>query len=184
MFPTFLLLPGHMCDHCLCHWIQYKWQTLTMCSISLTYVTDIHWQSAPYVWLILVRINCAIFKEKFNEYLVVFIWKKSLCHYLPWHLQDQLIGCCFLCWSNSVLCIQNISHECNYANPVYGVATICHQVRWLCWGHPSLFHTATSLLIWYKMFCMWDISYRLIWMEFINMFSVYAQSGTHSRFNW
>ena len=72
----------------------------------------------------------------------------------------------------------------NYANPVYGVVTICHQVRWLRWGHPSLFHTATSLLISYKMFCVRDVSYRLIWMEFINMFSVYAQSGTHSRFNW
>ena len=72
----------------------------------------------------------------------------------------------------------------NYANPVYGVAAICHQVRWLRWGHPSLFHTATSLLIWYNMFCVRDISYRLIWMEFINMFSVYAQSGTHGRFNW
>ena len=72
----------------------------------------------------------------------------------------------------------------NYANPVYDVATICHQVRWLRWGHPSLFHTATSLLIWYKMFCMREISCRHIWMEFINRFSVYAQSGTHSRFNW
>ena len=72
----------------------------------------------------------------------------------------------------------------NNAKPVYGLATICHQARWLRWGHPSLFRTATSLLIWYKMFCVRDISYRLIWMEFINMFSVYAQSGTHSRFNW
>ena len=72
----------------------------------------------------------------------------------------------------------------NYANPAYGVATICHQVRWLRWGHPSLFHTATSLLIWYKMFCVRDISHRLIWMEFINMLSVHAQTGTHSRFNW
>ena len=72
----------------------------------------------------------------------------------------------------------------NYVIPVYGVATICHQVRWLRWGHPSLFHTATSLLIWYKLFCVRDISYRInIWMEFINMF-VYAQSGTHGRFNW
>ena len=72
----------------------------------------------------------------------------------------------------------------NYANPVYGVATICHQVLWLRWGHPSLFHTATSLLIWYKMFCVRDISHRLIWMEFINKLSVYAQSEMHSRFNW
>ena len=72
----------------------------------------------------------------------------------------------------------------NYANPVYGVATICHQVRWLRWGHPSLFHTATSLFIWYKMFRMRDISYKLTWMKFINMLSVYAQSETHRRFNW
>ena len=72
----------------------------------------------------------------------------------------------------------------NYANPVYGVATICHQVRWLRWGHPNLFHTATSPLTWYKMFCVRDISYRVIWMEFINMLSMYAQSGTHSRFRW
>ena len=72
----------------------------------------------------------------------------------------------------------------NYANPLYGVATICHQVHWLCWGHQSLFHIATSLLIWNKMFCVRDIPYRLIWMEFINMSSVYAQSGTHSRFIW
>ena len=82
--------------------------------------------------------------------------------------------------SNSIFNSTNF----NYANPVYSVATICHQVRWVRWGHPSLFHTATSLLIWYKMFCVRDISYRLIWMEFINMLSVYAQSGTHSRFNW
>ena len=82
----------------------------------------------------------------------------------------------------NILCISLLVG--NYAYPVYGVATICHQVRWLRWGHPSLFHTATSLLIWFKMFCVRDISYRLIWMEFINMFSVYAQSGTHNRFNW
>ena len=79
---------------------------------------------------------------------------------------------------------QRLADVLVYANPVYGVATICHQVRWLRWGHPSLFHTATSLLIWYKMFCMREISCRHIWMEFINRFSVYAQSGTHSRFNW
>ena len=84
-------------------------------------------------------------------------------------------------WKNTMF---GVCYNVNYANPVYGVATICHQVRWLRWGHPSLFHTATSLLIWYKMFCVRDISYRLIRIEFINMFSVYAKSGTHSRINW
>ena len=72
----------------------------------------------------------------------------------------------------------------NYANPVYGVAAICRQVRCLRRGHPSLLHTATSLLFWYKMFCIRDIPYRLTWMKFINMLSVYAQSGRHRRVNW
>ena len=72
----------------------------------------------------------------------------------------------------------------NYANPVYGVATICQQVRFLRWGHPSLFHIATALLIWYKMFCMREISYRLIWMKFKNRLSVYVQPGTHRCVNW
>ena len=53
--------------------------------------------------------------------------------------------------SNWDLVLQSFSSAVlNYANPVYGVATFCHQVRWLRWGHPSLFHTAMSLLIWYK----------------------------------
>ena len=72
----------------------------------------------------------------------------------------------------------------NYANPLYGVPIICHQVRCLRWGHPHLFHTATSLFISYKRFCMRDISYWLIWMKFISMLSVYMQSGMHRCFNW
>ena len=61
------------------------------------------------------------------------------------------------------------SYTTNYANPVYGVATISHQVRCLRWGHPSLFHTATSLLIRCKMFCMRDISYRLIYRHWLSI---------------
>ena len=85
----------------------------------------------------------------------------------------------------SSCCVDSsLRYSSNYAKPVYGVATICHQVRWLRWGHPSLFYAAMSLLIWYKIFYVRDISYRLIWIEFINMFSVYAQSGMCSPFNW
>ena len=51
-------------------------------------------------------------------------------------------------------------------------------------GGMRVSHTATSLLIWYKMFCTRDISYRLTWMKFINMLSLYTQSGTHRRVNW
>ena len=76
----------------------------------------------------------------------------------------------FRIWSY-VLHIEHISCVIvNYTIPVYGVATICHQFRWLRLGHLSLFHTAMSLLIWYKMFCVRDISYQLIWMEFITCF--------------
>ena len=50
-------------------------------------------------------------------------------------------------------------------------------------GIRVFFHAATSLLIWYNIFYMRDISYRLIFMKFIIMFSVYVQSGTHMRFH-
>ena len=33
----------------------------------------------------------------------------------------------------------------------------------MCWGHPSLFHAATSLLNWYKMACMVNILHRIWW---------------------
>ena len=52
------------------------------------------------------------------------------------------------------------------------------------WGHSSLFHAATSLLSWYKIFCMGDILYKLIWMKFINILSMYVQSGMQMHFNW
>ena len=81
-----------------------------------------------------------------------------VCHLFNTKLLPELLG---------VLNIVCYNH--NYTNPIYGVATICHQVHCLCWGHSSLFHTATFLLIWYKMFCMRDISCRLVWMKFINM---------------
>ena len=48
-------------------------------------------------------------------------------------------------------------------------------------GHQSLFCAATSLLIWNKMFCVRDISNRLIGMEFINMFSMYNYCGFNTQ---
>ena len=51
----------------------------------------------------------------------------------------------------------------------------------MCLGHPSLFHAVTSLLNGYK---MGDISYRLKWMKFISMLSMYVRSGTHGHFYW
>ena len=51
-------------------------------------------------------------------------------------------------------------------------------------SHPSLFHTATSLLNWYKMACMANILHRLIWVKFMSILSMYVQSGTHKHFHW
>ena len=45
-------------------------------------------------------------------------------------------------------------------------------------GHPSLFHTTTSFLIWYKMTYIIQTYMDGIYKDV----SVYAQSGTHSRF--
>ena len=119
--------------------------------------------------------NCLRYIKWYSGYGIWYSWKfaqnsrQNMYNFLIFSLQFNFF-CCYHC--------------CNYTNLVYGVAAICYQVHWLLWVHPSLFHTATSLLIWYKMFCVRDISYRLIWMEFINMISMYAQSGTHSHFTW
>ena len=118
-----------------------------------------------------------------------------------WHFPDDIFKCFFVnenVWMSlkisalvQIMAWRRLGNKplssplmVNYANPVYDVATIYHQVGCLRWGHPSLFHTATSLLIWYEMFSMRDISYRLTWMKFINMLSVYAQSGMHRCVNW
>ena len=151
-----------------------------MCKISLWLVEYILYQSTPNFGRISNSIEIPLVgrvpgEAKHDTKYTVFLSTKYIwtCH---------LYGDCH-CVQVS-MCGFHSKYECNYANPVYGVATICHQGRWLRWGHPSFFHIATSPLIWYKRFCVRDISYSLIWMEFINMFSVYAQSVTHSCFNW
>ena len=108
----------------------------------------------------------------------------SVCNYYQIQLQIKMVHNAWFLIASWCILLAELMVKFNYTNPIYGVASICHQVRWLRWGHPILFHTATSLLIWYKMFCVRDISYRLIWMEFVNMFSMHAQSEMHSRFNW
>ena len=72
----------------------------------------------------------------------------------------------------------------NNLNPVQKVATIYHQVCCMCWGHPSVFHAAISLLNWYKMVCIANILHRLIWVKFISMLSMYVQSETQRHFHW
>ena len=48
--------------------------------------------------------------------------------------------------SNKSHPLPNPCDQSQLSQPVYGVDTICHQVRCIRWGHPSLFHTAASPL--------------------------------------
>ena len=77
--------------------------------------------------------------------LVAFTWgqyHKKCSRYLPFIRVSRVLSQT----SNKILSTSPLASMYN-ANPLYGVTTICHQVRWLRWVHPSLFHTATSLLI-------------------------------------
>ena len=44
--------------------------------------------------------------------------------------------------------------ECNNVNLICCVATVCHQVRCVYWGHLGHFHRTISHLKWYKIVCM------------------------------
>ena len=63
---------------------------------------------------------------------------------------------------------KEIEHKCqmtahgrvphpNYVDPECCIATVCHQVRCMYWGHLGHFHRAISHLKWHKLF-VWDIS--------------------------
>ena len=162
----------------------YEWMDIYIFHRSLKFITSFHMHLYIYVGFLIHRIHtrhwhicapCCSWSVRRMSLLLMQDWGQL-------YLCTSAFALLHFCQATRTLRSRSDRH--NYANPVYGVATICHQVRWLRWGHPSLFHTATSLLIWYTMFCVRDISYKLQWMEFINMFSVYVQSWTHSRFNW
>ena len=72
----------------------------------------------------------------------------------------------------------------NYANPVCCVATVCHQVCCMYWGHLGHFHRAISDLKWYKIVCMRYLVCTFRQMKSINMFSMFLQSGVPRHFLW
>ena len=63
----------------------------------------------------------------------------------------------------------------NYVNPVCCVATVCHQVCCICWGHLGHFHRAIYRLKWYKIVCMRYLGCTFSQMKSINMFSMYLR---------
>ena len=72
----------------------------------------------------------------------------------------------------------------NYVNPVCCVATVCHQVRCMYWGHLGHFHRAISHLKWYKIVCVRCLACTFSQMESINMFARFLQSGVPRHFLW
>ena len=75
-------------------------------------------------------------------------------------------------------------NEQNYVNPVCCVATVCHQVRCMYWGHLGHFRTAISHLKWYEIVCMRYLACTFSQMKSINMFSMFLQSGVARHFLW
>ena len=74
--------------------------------------------------------------------------------------------------------------SCNTLNPVCHVATVCHQVCCMYWGHLGLFHKAISPLKLYKMVCMGGLTCMFILIKFMSMFYMCSKSGIHRLFHW
>ena len=105
------------------------------------------------------------------------------------------LTCCIIVWktkhlsnSSSLVEVMVWCHYPTYAEQLRQPRIWCSHYlppgSLLTVGASESFSYNHVSLIWYKIFSMTDISYRLIWMKFINMLSVYALSGTHRRFNW
>ena len=77
-----------------------------------------------------------------------------------------------------------IQQSCSYVNPICCVATVCHQVRCMYWGHLGHFYRAISHLKWYKIVCMRYLACTFSQMKSINMFSMFLQSGVPRHFLW
>ena len=72
----------------------------------------------------------------------------------------------------------------NYIDPKCCVATVCHQVRCMFWGHLSHFHRAISHLEGHKIVCMRYVACTFSQMKSIDKFSMYLQSGIPRHVIW
>ena len=60
----------------------------------------------------------------------------------------------------------------NILHPVYCVAIVCHQIRFMYWGHLCMFYRVKSHLNWYKLVCMGDLAYRFGRSKLTDMFRI------------
>ena len=70
--------------------------------------------------------------------------------------------------------VYSFFHWINYVNPVCCVATVCHQVRCMHWGHLGHFHRAIYHLKWYKIVCEIFRAYILSDEIYQHIFHVFA----------
>ena len=72
----------------------------------------------------------------------------------------------------------------NYVDPECCVATVCHQVRFICWEHSGHFHRAISHLKRHEIVCMIYLTCTLSQMKSTDMFSMCLQSWVPRHFIW
>ena len=166
--------------------------SMSLCAVKqlVTSGFPLQWITGVELWWSSVRRFHRRWIPRTNSRLDVFFYvclnklfnKQYSCQWveIPGRVRDAIVMCHLSIRHTAWLNFRMITLTPYMVLPLFAT----RFADYACLGHPSLFHTAMTLLIWYKMFCMRDTSYRLKWMEFINTFCVYAQFGTHSRFNW
>ena len=78
-----------------------------------------------------------------------------------------------ICWhAKSRHCIVNYHITCSTLNHVCCVATVCHQICCMCWGHLGDIHRALSHWNWYKIPCRRDVAFTFSQLKSLNMFSM------------
>ena len=134
------------------------------------------WRSALEV--IVLPLSCSVrfasLKSSLNhllqEKLLVWIPFFNAAQYPYWYNHWKYR-------SLFVLIIALSPPRTNYVNPVCCVATVCHQVRCMYWGHLGHFHIAISHLKWYKIVCMRYLACIFSQTKSIYMFPMFLQSG-------
>ena len=105
---------------------------------------------------------------------------------INWYWNVQLNGWIGIMMSSILKICTEIRYDYsyNYVNPVYCVATVCHQVCCIYWGHLGHFRRAISHLKWYKIACMRYLACIFSQMKSINTFSIFLQSGVPRHLLW
>ena len=123
-----------------------------------------------------------------NQCYIIIKW--TLGSKFRWNLNQNITKCIrsVVCKTAAIFPSTNVLKRIYvyvgvyYVNPLCCVATVCHQVHCMCWGHLGHFHRAISHLKWYKMVCMRYLACISNQTKSINMLSMFLQSGVPRHF--